>query len=80
SQLNILLDPGSDVPLARYFPAVPAYSAINILIGPEGGFAPEEVTLARAGGWEPVNLGPRILRTETSGVLAAGAILIATQI
>lgn len=77
--LNLMLDPGASIPLARYFPSVPGYSQVNILIGPEGGFTPEEITAASSSGWEPVNLGPRILRTETAGVLAAGAILIATQ-
>lgn len=78
--LNLILDPSAQVPLARYFPSVPAYKKINLLVGPEGGFAPEELTLAQSKGWEGVNLGPRILRTETAGVLAAGAILIATQV
>lgn len=77
--LNILLDPESDVPLARYFASVPAYQNINLFIGPEGGFTPEERQAAQASGWELVSLGPRILRTETAGVLAAGALLIATQ-
>ncbi len=77
--LNLMLDPASDTPLSRYFPAIPAYNQINLLVGPEGGLAPEEIAAAKAGGWEGVNLGPRILRTETAGLLAAGAILIATQ-
>lgn len=77
--LNLLLDPAGAVPLARYFPAIPGYGQINILVGPEGGFSTTEIDAAKSGGWEDVNLGPRILRTETAGVLAAGAILIATQ-
>lgn len=42
-------------------------SKVGIFIGPEGGFAPDEIELALAGGWQPVSLGPRILRTETAG-------------
>lgn len=41
---------------------------VAILIGPEGGFAPEEVTLAEQAGFEAVTLGKRILRTETAGM------------
>lgn len=41
---------------------------IAILIGPEGGFAPEEVALAQQAGFETVTLGKRILRTETAGM------------
>lgn len=46
-----------------------------ILIGPEGGFLPAEVELAVAGGALPVSLGPRILRTETAGLVAASIVL-----
>lgn len=41
---------------------------VAILIGPEGGFAPEEVALAEQAGFEVVTLGKRILRTETAGM------------
>jgi 16S rRNA (uracil1498-N3)-methyltransferase len=39
-----------------------------VFIGPEGGFTPAEVELARLHGVKPVTLGPRILRTETAGL------------
>ncbi len=45
--------------------------AAALLIGPEGGFAADEAELARAHGFVPVLLGPRILRTETAGLAAA---------
>lgn len=39
---------------------------MNLVVGPEGGFTPEEADrLARAGA-RPVSLGPRILRSETA--------------
>jgi len=41
-----------------------------ILIGPEGDFAPEEVTLAENCGFSGVSLGPTRLRTETAGLVA----------
>jgi 16S rRNA (uracil1498-N3)-methyltransferase len=47
---------------------------LALLAGPEGGWTEEERTLARASGWQPVSLGPRILRTETA-VIAALAVL-----
>ncbi len=43
-------------------------------IGPEGGFADEEVALATAAGWLAVDLGPRILRIETAAILLAAVI------
>lgn len=41
-----------------------------LLIGPEGGFHPDEVTLARDLGFSTVSLGPRILRAETAALAA----------
>ena len=41
---------------------------IAVFIGPEGGFAEEEIELARERGILPVSLGKRILRTETAGL------------
>jgi 16S rRNA (uracil1498-N3)-methyltransferase len=38
-----------------------------VLIGPEGGLDPSEVEAARRAGWRVVNLGARVLRTETAG-------------
>jgi 16S rRNA (uracil1498-N3)-methyltransferase len=42
-----------------------------LLVGPEGGFAAEEIATARLHGFLPVSLGPRILRTETAAISAA---------
>lgn len=40
-------------------------------IGPEGGFAEEEIEEARAAGWHTAGLGPRTLRIETAAILLA---------
>lgn len=48
---------------------------VAIFIGPEGGFSEAEVQLARNYGLRPVRLGPRILRAETAGVVAAALVL-----
>lgn len=52
----------------------PADESVSLLIGPEGGFAPEEVEAVAAGGGRLATLGTRILRCETAP-LAALAIL-----
>jgi 16S rRNA (uracil1498-N3)-methyltransferase len=49
--------------------------SISILIGPEGGFAAEEVALAAGLGIRTVSLGPRILRTETAGAAVLAMLL-----
>ena len=41
-----------------------------LVVGPEGGFAGEEIAAARSQGAEIVSLGPLILRTETAGLAA----------
>jgi 16S rRNA (uracil1498-N3)-methyltransferase len=48
---------------------------IELYVGPEGGFTDVEVDWARRHGVQPVTLGPRILRAETAGLVAAAAIL-----
>jgi 16S rRNA (uracil1498-N3)-methyltransferase len=49
--------------------------SINLFIGPEGGFTPEELAQAQRYGAVAITLGPRILRAETAGLVAATAIL-----
>ena len=43
---------------------------VVLAIGPEGGWAPEEMALFTGQGWASVTLGPRILRAETAAIAA----------
>ena len=52
-----------------------ALRSISVFIGPEGGFEQMEVDLAVESGAVAVSLGPRILRTETAGVVVLSAIM-----
>ena len=52
-----------------------APESVTVLIGPEGGFSLKEVEEAKGKGAIPVTLGPRILRTETAGLVVASALL-----
>jgi 16S rRNA (uracil1498-N3)-methyltransferase len=47
---------------------------MEIAIGPEGGWAPEEEALFDANGWRAVSLGPRILRAETAAIAALAVV------
>jgi len=47
-----------------------------LAVGPEGGFTDEEVSTATAAGWQPIDLGPRILRIETAAVLLTAMVAI----
>ena len=54
--------------------ALPADAQLTLAIGPEGGFSERDLALLKAGGYEGLRLGPRILRTETAGPAAIAAI------
>ena len=47
---------------------------VAVLIGPEGGLAPEERRIATAAGYVTVRFGPRVLRTETAPLAALAAL------
>jgi 16S rRNA (uracil1498-N3)-methyltransferase len=68
--LPVVLHEEATVPLAAL--DVPDDGDVVIVIGPEGGIAPNELT---AFGVEPVRLGDTVLRTSTAGVAAAAALL-----
>ena len=59
--------------------ALASYQAekYTVLIGPEGGFSPEEARLCQEMGAHPVSLGSRILRTETASLAALTMVLYA---
>ncbi len=69
--LRLMLWEEGSRPLAEVLPA-DRPSGAAVLIGPEGGFSVEEAQMAANGGFIPVHLGPRILRTETAGFAVAG--------
>ncbi|MCK5380172.1 MAG: 16S rRNA (uracil(1498)-N(3))-methyltransferase [Candidatus Latescibacteria bacterium] len=54
---------------------LPSLKTIGLLIGPEGGFAAEELELARRAGARFFSMGPRRLKAETAGILAVGLTL-----
>lgn len=61
--------------LCEYENHFSAGNPVYIMIGPEGGWAAEEVSLAEAAGGIAVTMGPRILRTETAGLAMLAAIM-----
>lgn len=56
-----------------------AANAHHLLSGPEGGLTPEEEAAARAGGFTPTSLGPRVLRAETAPLAALVALTLGGQ-
>ena len=66
----LLAETEQDNSLLAALQAAPADGELAMAIGPEGGWAPDEVELFRNGGWQGVTLGPRILRAETAAIAA----------
>jgi 16S rRNA (uracil1498-N3)-methyltransferase len=75
--LRLLVSPRATESLVavadRHRSAILARGA-TLLIGPEGGLAPDEEEAALRQGFTTVSLGPRILRTETAGLACLAAL------
>ena len=70
---RILLSPRGEQSLAAWARHQPP-QALALMVGPEGGFTPQEEDAAVARGALFLSMGPRILRTETAGLAALAAL------
>ncbi len=62
-------------PVVHSAPALQAMpSKIAVAVGPEGGFTDDELRQAQGAGFRCVQLGPRILRTESAGLAAIASL------
>lgn len=52
---------------------------VGIMIGPEGGFSPTEIDLAKQCGGHLISLGKRILRTETAAITALSMLMLHSE-
>lgn len=68
----MLWEEGSQ-PLVEVLPGK-SPDSLALLVGPEGGFTAEEARLATRAGFQPVHLGPRIMRSETAGFAVAAVL------
>lgn len=66
--LRLSLDPMAETSLRML--ARPIGQKVLLLVGPEGGLSDTERASALRAGFQGVRLGPRILRTETAGLVA----------
>jgi len=67
---GVVLAPGAAATLA----VVGAVDAIDVLVGPEGGFDETEIAAARKAGLRAVSMGPRVMKAETACVAALAAL------
>ena len=74
------IDPRTGVYLAidgdAPLPSIISGGQLAILVGPEGGWTPEEAQQMRDHGLTPARLGPTILRIETAAIVAAGILAV----
>jgi 16S rRNA (uracil1498-N3)-methyltransferase len=68
--MKLLLHPGAQQRLSNL---LVDDASLCLLSGPEGGFSQSEIDLAVDSDYIPVELGPRVLRTETAAVAAISA-------
>ncbi|PKH42805.1 16S rRNA (uracil1498-N3)-methyltransferase [Nocardioides alpinus] len=76
ADLAVVLHEDATAPLAGL--AVPTSGRIVVVVGPEGGIAPDELAALAEAGAVSVRLGAEVLRTSTAGVVAVGALLART--
>lgn len=69
--LRLILEPKGTTHLSELHVA---NAGIALLVGPEGGFSIKESALAQQNGFLSLQLGPRVLRTETAGAAAITAL------
>lgn len=67
----LVLEPTASL---RLLDAVPDSGGVVLVVGPEGGIAPEELTQLTAAGARSVRLGPHVLRTSSAGPAALAAL------
>lgn len=70
---RLLLSTGPALPWSARAAAAPP-SGFVLLSGPEGGFSAAEDAASRAAGFEPISLGPRVLRADTAPLAALAAL------
>ncbi len=66
---RVILNPGAAEELQ-------AASPMAIWIGPEGGFSPDELLIAKEQGWAVAGLGDMTLRADTAAAVSLGLCLI----
>lgn len=68
---RLIADPYQGLSISEVASGLPESASVVIAVGPEGGFDDEENALAHELGFEPMRLGPAILRVETAALAVA---------
>lgn len=74
ADLALLLHESASVSLSEI--ELPRSGEVLLVVGPEGGIAPEELAVLGEAGGRPTLLTPHVLRTSTAGVVACAGLLL----
>jgi 16S rRNA (uracil1498-N3)-methyltransferase len=66
----------ADAPQPLASAALPEHGDVVVVVGPEGGIAPDELAAFTAAGAQPVRLGDPVMRTSTAGAAALAALSV----
>ncbi|HEY2521234.1 MAG TPA: 16S rRNA (uracil(1498)-N(3))-methyltransferase [Streptosporangiaceae bacterium] len=72
----VVLEPGVAEAVSRL--DLPAHGDVVLVVGPEGGLSPAELTAFTAAGAVPARLGDSVLRASTAGAAAAAVLMART--
>lgn len=73
--IRLCLSPAATAPMREALSHATSDRPMVVLIGPEGGFDPDEIAQAAREGFAVVSMGSSILRTDTAATAVLGAIL-----
>lgn len=73
--VNLIFHPTPRAKSLEDIPLGPELKRVVLFVGPEAGFSDTEVELAMGAGYQPVTLGPRVLRTETAGPVVCALVM-----
>ncbi|MBM6403582.1 16S rRNA (uracil(1498)-N(3))-methyltransferase [Phycicoccus sp. CSK15P-2] len=77
ADLALVLHEDATLPLAGA--TLPEAGEVLVVVGPEGGVAPEELEALEAAGARPVRLGPTVLRSSSAGPAALAVLSAAAR-
>ena len=72
---GLIFHPGSTAASLDSLSLLTGVKRVMLAVGPESGFSEEEIDAARKAGFTCVNLGKRILRTETAGPVTVALVM-----
>ena len=77
SAATLVLHEAGAIPITQA--SLPAAGEVVLVVGPEGGISPDELSAFLGAGAQVVRLGPEVLRTSTAAAVALGALGVLTH-